>query len=185
MFAINLVAFLPNFAWHLSSTWHLGKCCLDRCIRNALQIPRFQCFPSFGGCFCPGRVNAGGGDASVSQRPNASQHRNPQKAKKDALLRTRGLTTPGRATHKLSIARPSTGFSSGGSIFHLWPFPAAPARCTFPRGGCQPAAQLAGRPVSRAATARQLELAQTGARASPGPLAQALSGRLEDKDKAS
>ena len=135
MFAINLVAFLPNFAWHLSSTWHLGKCCLDRCIRNALQIPRFQCFPSFGGCCCPGRVNAGGGDASVSQRPNASQHRNPQKAKKDALLRSRGLTTtPGRATHKLSIARPSTGFSSGGSIFHLWPFPAAPARCTFPRG---------------------------------------------------
>ena len=171
-----------NFAWHLSSTWHLGKCCLDRCIRNALQIPRFQCFPSFGGCFCPGRVNAGGGDTSVSQRPNASQHRNPQKAKKDALLRTRGLTTPGRATHKLSIARPSTGFSSGGSIFHLWPFPAAPARCTFPRGGCQPAAQLAGRPVSRAATARQLAHKQE----LELDLAQALlSGRLEDKDTAS
>ena len=121
-----LVLFCPTLPGIFGPRGTLEKCCLDRCIRNALQIPRFQCFPSFGGCFCPGRVNAGGGDASVSQRPNASQHRNPQKAKKDALLRTRGLTTPGRATHKLSIARPSTGFSSGGSIFHLWPFQLLP-----------------------------------------------------------
>ena len=59
---------------------------------------------------CRARVNAGGGDnASVSQRPDTSQH-TPRKPKIDPLLRTRGMTTPGPVSCEVSNARPFNWF---------------------------------------------------------------------------
>ena len=102
----------------------------------------------------PVRVNAGGGDdASVSQRPNTSQH-TPRKPKIDPLLRTRGLTTPGPVSCDVINARPFDWFPIRWLNLPPVAFPAASAPgCTFPRGS-QPAAagssQVAGRPASSA-----------------------------------
>ena len=76
----------------------------------------------------------------------------PRKPKIDALLRTRGLTTPGPVSSELSNVRPFPGFSFGGSTstcglsqlprppmyFPTW-VPAARAGC-WP--GCRPAGEV-------------------------------------------
>ena len=107
----------------------------------------------------PVRVNAGGGDdASVSQRPNTSQH-TPRKPKIDPLLRTRGLTTPGPVSCETINARPFDWFPIGwlnlppvafpGCLRPWMYFPTwVPASRSRLKPGCRPAGKLS--PLARA-----------------------------------